>query len=53
MNRARIALLPHLDRETWEKERWSSCWNPFPKPSIGQLANSDFAIIETSRDYSS
>jgi hypothetical protein len=53
MNRARIARFPHLDRVPWEKGRWSSCWNPFLKPSIGQLANSDFAISRTSRDRSS
>jgi hypothetical protein len=46
MNRARIALFLHLDRVTWEKGRWSSCWNPFPKPSIGQFGELRF------RDYS-
>jgi hypothetical protein len=42
MNRARIALFPHLDRVLWEKGRWSSCWNPFLKPSIGQFGELRF-----------
>jgi hypothetical protein len=28
MNRARIALFPHLGRVPSEEGRWSSCWDP-------------------------
>ena len=41
MNRARIALFPHLDRVPWEKDVGLR-WNPFLKPSIGQFGKLRF-----------